>query len=388
MRVLRAVVLTIVLAMVAVSTWAQGVLEQLRERPKLEVVCKRFETALEMRNWRTSEMRGVVLEIPSDRADLTEAALQRLGGVRLVLAVDIAALRKDMVEQGREEVRRVVRGHRLGSPGGILIHGDTVQFRLRDGVDPAKAAEAFADLTSGPFASLASPNIFDQIAANGVVTFVVPDQAVEERQRRGLQVSIRTIKDRLRLQGIEAPLVRDLGDGRILVVMPGLRDLDQLLQHVQSWPKLYFRQVDRLVDPCSPSGPPSPDAEVVWSGGHTGALVVQKRVVVSGEDVAAAIVFRRSGTGEYAVLLRFAPNGARRLVEFAASNAGQALAFVLDLEIIAAPVIVEPVTGAAVMLSGGLNREQAKNLAVLVQAAELPVALTVVEKQVIEPKPQ
>src|SRR5262245_1647493 len=101
MRVLRAIVLTIVLAMVAAPAWAQGVLEQLRERPKPEVICKRFETTLEMRNARTSDIRGVVLEIPSDRADLTEAALQRLGGVRLVTAVDIAALREEMLEQAR-----------------------------------------------------------------------------------------------------------------------------------------------------------------------------------------------------------------------------------------------------------------------------------------------
>src|SRR5262249_5442400 len=159
-----------------------------------------------------------------------------------------------------------------------------IQFRPRDGIDPAKASEALSGLTSGPFASLASADIADQIAANGVVTFVVPDQTVEERQRRGLQASIRRMKDRLRMLGAEAPLVRDLGNDRILVVIPGLRDPNDLLQFVQSWAKLTIRQVDRLADPCSPSGPPSPDTELVWSLGQTGALVVQKRVIVSGED--------------------------------------------------------------------------------------------------------
>lgn len=95
--------LTIALAMTVGPARAQGVLEQLRERPKPELVCKRFETALEMRNWRISDLRGVVLEIPSDRADLTEAALQRLGGVRLVMAVDIATLRKPF---GASAIRR------------------------------------------------------------------------------------------------------------------------------------------------------------------------------------------------------------------------------------------------------------------------------------------
>jgi SecD/SecF fusion protein len=387
MRVLRAVLLTIVLAMVATPTWAQGVLEQLRERPKPEVVCKRFETALEMRDWRVSEMRGVVMEFPSDRADLTEAALQTLGGARLVMAVDTAALRKDMVEQGREDVRRIARDQRLGSPSAVIIRGDAIEFRPRDGIDPAKTSEAFATLTSGPFAPLASPNVADQIAANGLVTFVVPDRAVKQQQHRRLQASIRFMKDRLRMLGTEAPLVRDLGDGRILVLIPGLRDPNQLLQLVPSWPKLTIRQVDRLADPCNPSGLASSDAEIVWSVGRTGALVVQNRIV-AGEDVTAAVVVRTSGADEYAVVLHFSMNGARHLVEFAKNNVGQALAFILDFEIIAAPVIAEPITRTAVMLSGGLKREQARDLVRLVEATALPAPLTVVEKQVIDPKPQ
>jgi preprotein translocase subunit SecD len=397
MELLRATVLAIALTMTATSAGAQNVLEQLggggpvapmREQPRVEVACKRFETTLEMRNAHPRDFYSAVPDLPPERADLAEAALQRLGGVRLVIAVDIAAVRRDLVEQGREDIRRVVRDNRLGLPSAVTIRGDVIQFRLRDGVDPAKALEAFAKLTSGPFASLASPNIAGEITANTAATFSIPDQAVEERRRRGEQASIRSVKSRLSLMAVEATLVHDLGDGRILVVIPGLRDPDDLLHIMRSRARLDFRQVDRLAEPCAPSGPPSPEYEVLRSAGQQGSLVVEKRVTVSGEDVAAAVVVRKSGTDEHAVVLRFSPRGAHRLVEFAKDNVGQSLAFVLDNEIIAAPVIIEPITGAAVMLSGGLNLEEARHLAVLAQAGTLPVPMIVVEKQVFEPKPR
>ena len=117
-------------------------------------------------------------------------------------------------------------------------------------------------------------------------------------------------------------------------------------------------------------------------------MLVDKRVLVSGEDVATVAVVRKPGTQEYAVVLRFLRNGHHRLAQFAENNIGRTFAFILDNEIIAAPVVSEPITGAAVQVSGGLNLDQASGLATLVRAAGLPASLTVVEKHVIEPKPQ
>ena len=197
------------LMMFASSAGAQGVLNQLggwrggstHEAVRPEVACKRFETTLEMRNIDAWGAFEVVPDRPPVRADLAEAALQRLGGTRLVMAADAALLRKDLVEAGRDDVRRIVRNARLGSPAAVTIDGDTIRFRPRDGIDAAAISSAFATLTEGPVPQLASPNIADQIVAGGVVTFTVPDQAVEERRRRGLHVSMRLVEHRLGMLG-------------------------------------------------------------------------------------------------------------------------------------------------------------------------------------------
>src|SRR5262245_39991327 len=90
MRVLRAVVLTIALAMAAASAGAQGVLEQLRARSVPEPPCRRFETALEMRNAGDWNVLDVVPHDMSARAKIVEEDLQMRGGIRLVLEVDTA----------------------------------------------------------------------------------------------------------------------------------------------------------------------------------------------------------------------------------------------------------------------------------------------------------
>jgi preprotein translocase subunit SecD len=396
MNLLSAAVLTIALAMAAGSAGAQSVLGQLGGGPrggpvpqqtKPEVVCNRFDTALEMHNAGDWSALDIVRDETQGSVEAAEAALQRLGGSRLVLQVDAAQLRKDLIEQGREDVRRVVRNARLGSPGGVFIRGEAIEFRLRDGVDPAKAAEAFAALTSGPLPPLASQNIAHQLAGNGVVTFVVPDHAVEERKVRGLQNAIYHLERRLRFYLPEPPLVRSLDDGRIVVIAPGLRNPEDFHHIQRSWAKLALRQADRFADPCDPAGT-APDFEVLKSSGGKASLVVEKRVRVSGEDIAAVAVVRKPGAQEHSVVLRFLRNGHHRLAQFAENNVGQSLAFILDNEVIAAPVISEPITSAAVQLSGGLSLEQARQLALLLRAAVLPAHLILIEQQVVDPRPQ
>ena len=48
------------------------------------------------------------------------------GGSHILLEVDSNAVRKEKVEALRDDVRRVVRENRLGSPGAAVIRGNTV----------------------------------------------------------------------------------------------------------------------------------------------------------------------------------------------------------------------------------------------------------------------
>src|ERR1700681_2384983 len=61
------------------------------------------------------------------------------GGSHILLEVDSNAVRKEKVETLRDDVRRVVRENRLGSPATVVIRGGSVEFRALEGVDPQPA---------------------------------------------------------------------------------------------------------------------------------------------------------------------------------------------------------------------------------------------------------
>ena len=61
------------------------------------------------------------------------------GGSHILLEVDANAVRKEKVEALRDDVRRVLRDNRLGSPAAATIRGNTVEFRVREGADPQLA---------------------------------------------------------------------------------------------------------------------------------------------------------------------------------------------------------------------------------------------------------
>src|SRR5262245_62457467 len=69
------------------------------------------------------------------------------GGSHILLEVDTNAVRKEKVEALRDDVRRVVRENRLGSPASVTIRGTTVEFRIREGADPQLALTKLRELS-------------------------------------------------------------------------------------------------------------------------------------------------------------------------------------------------------------------------------------------------
>src|SRR5476651_2347182 len=70
------------------------------------------------------------------------------GGSHILLEVDTNAVRKDKLESLRDDVRRVVRENRLGSPATAIVRGSSVEFRIREGVDPQLTLTKLSDLSA------------------------------------------------------------------------------------------------------------------------------------------------------------------------------------------------------------------------------------------------
>src|ERR1043166_2442742 len=69
------------------------------------------------------------------------------GGSHILLRVEADAVRKEKVASLQDDVRKVVRENRLGSPLQVFIRGASIEVRIRDGADPQLALSKLRELS-------------------------------------------------------------------------------------------------------------------------------------------------------------------------------------------------------------------------------------------------
>jgi preprotein translocase subunit SecD len=152
--------------------------------------------------------------------------------------------------------------------------------------------------------------------------------------------------------------------------------------------KLAFRLVD-LTTPIDQAlqGNVPPDSELLKStkAENNQPYVIEKRVVVSGEDLTDAQPGFDQRNGEPIVSFKFNNNGARRFAQITQENVGKPFAIVLDNEVISAPVIREPILGGSGQISGNFTVQAANDLAILLRAGALPAPLQIIEERTVGP---
>src|ERR1051325_4580271 len=309
------------------------------------------------------------------------------GGVSILLEVDAAQVRKDKVATLREDVLRVARDNRLG--GAPQIRGNTVEFRVRQGVDPQLALQKMRELSQpmGGVLGTTGQRSLDVVdAGNGVIRLTPTEPAVVERIRQAVEQSIQVLEKRLNIFGTVEPSIQRQGVDRILVQVPGLGDPQQIITILGTTAKLEFRLVDQSIPPnqVDPNSVP-PDSELLPSTKAEGGqkYLIEKRGLVSGGDLTDAQPGFDQRTSEPIVTFKFNNAGAKKFAQVTTENVGKPFAIVLDNEEISAQVIREAILQGSGQISGNFTVESANNLAVLLRAGALPAKLTVIEQRVV-----
>jgi preprotein translocase subunit SecD len=313
------------------------------------------------------------------------------GGSHILLEVDTNAVRKEKVETLRDDVRRVVRENRLGSPAAVIIRGNTVEFRVREGVDQQLALTKLRELSTplGGILSATGQRSVDIVdGGNGVYRLTPTEPAILERIRQAVEQSIQIVERRVNELGTVEPSIQRQGADRVLVQVPGLQDPSRLKELLGKTAKLTFRMVDQTtpIDQALQGNVP-PDSELLKStkAENNQPYVIEKRVVVSGEDLTDAQPGFDQRNGEPIVSFRFNNNGARRFATATQENVGKPFAIILDNEVISAPVIREPILGGSGQISGSFTVQAANDLAILLRAGALPAPLTIIEERTVGP---
>jgi preprotein translocase subunit SecD len=311
------------------------------------------------------------------------------GGSHILLEVDSNSVKKDKLDQVRDDARRTLREARIVYTG-LSVRNDSVEVRVTKENEIQTALTKLREL-SQPLGGLLGSNGQRSLevtdAGGGLIRLTVPPAAIADRVRQSVEQSIQIVERRVNELGTVEPLIQRQGADRILVQVPGLQDPTRLKELLGKTAKLDFRMVDSSVPADqAQQGRLPPDSELLMSSQSPKVpYVIKKEVLVSGADLVDAQPGFDQRSNEPIVSFRFNSSGARKFSDATVKNVGQPFAIVLDNEVVSAPVIREPITGGSGQISGSFTVQQANDLSILLRAGALPAPLTIIEERTVGP---
>jgi preprotein translocase subunit SecD len=329
-----------------------------------------------IQRWPTWAQRHIVL------------GLDLQGGSHILLQVDANDVRRQKLQALQDDVRKLLREARVGITRAPVIRGNSVEVIVRES-DVQQALTKLRDLSQplgGFLGSTGQRTVDVENAGAGLIRLTVTEPALVERTRQVVDQSVEIIERRVNAMGLVEPSIQRQGTDRVLVQVPGLGNPEELIKVIGTTAKLTFRLVDTSMSAEQAlQGRPPPESEIVYGSKaeNRQPYLLEKRVIVSGEELTDAQPGFDQRTSEPIVSFKFNTSGARKFAQVTQENVGRPFAIVLDDEVISAPVIREPILGGSGQISGSFTVESANNLAILLRAGALPAKLTVIEQRVV-----
>ena len=321
------------------------------------------------------QLEGMPSWLPHQRVSL---GLDLQGGSHLLLEADVESVVREQLNGLVDSVRIELRKADIGYTA-LGVQGRQVTVTLRD---PSQIE------TARPLLATVAGTLDLAITPEGVATIGFSDQDIGELQRQVLAQSIEIVRRRIDETGVREPTIVQQGENRILVQLPGVKDPERVKALLDTEARMTFQFVkDVLPGGAAPAGAPPPgtqfhpDAEIDPSGQPVRWYSVERRVMVSGENLTDAQPSFQNN--EPVVSFRFDSIGAKRFGDATRDNVGQLFAIVLDNKVISAPRINEPILGGSGVISGSFTVQSAQDLALLLRAGALPVPLTVLEERTV-----
>ena len=319
--------------------------------------------------------------------NIVNLGLDLRGGAHLLVEVNVEDVIRERMISLVAESRAALREGGVRRYTGLKASDDSVSVRITNAEDLPKAidlleglSQAVTDFTLG----VTEPDLTVTDIGDQTLRMALTETAITGVIDRTMAQSLEIVRRRIDEAGTREPTIQRQGERRILIQVPGLGSAEELLKLLGTTAKLTFHLVENQTSDLTRAPGPGlivfPDTENPSAG-----YVVERRALVSGEELDDAQPGFDQQTGEAVVNFRFNNAGARKFGRATAENVGRPFAVVLDGEVITAPVIREPILGGSGQISGSFTVESAQRLAVLLRAGALPASITVLEQRTVGP---
>ncbi len=320
-------------------------------------------------------------------ASVVNLGLDLRGGAHLLVEVNIEEVQAERMISLVAEARSALRSGGVRKYTQLKAAEDNISVRITNAADLPEAVRILRGLAqqvvNANFGTSA-PDLTVTEGADQRITVTLSEDAKVSLTDRTMAQSLEIVRRRIDEAGTREPTIQRQGERRILIQVPGLGSAEELLKLLGQTAKLSFHMVEsQTSDLTRAPGPGNiiyPDAESPQTG-----YIVERRALVTGENLEDAQPGFDPQTGEAVVNFRFDTVGARKFGKATSENVGRPFAVVLDGEVITAPVIREPILGGSGQISGSFTVESAGRLAILLRAGALPASLTVLEQRTVGP---
>ena len=306
------------------------------------------------------------------------------GGVHFMLQVDMAAALTKKADSFAGDLRTSLRDKNIRH-GGVSRDGNNVEIRVRD----EAMLTAARNLISDQFPDLAATSEPD--GAGFKLRATIKPEALRKVQEQALKQNIVTLHNRINELGVAEPVIQQQGLDRIIVQLPGVQDTAKAKDILGRTATLEVRLVDESSEArgAELGSGPVPFGSERYLDRNGQAVIVQKQVVLTGENLTDAQPGFDSQTQEPTVNLVLDAKGARIFKDITRENVGKRMAIILfekgKGEVVTAPVIRTEIGGGRVQISGRMTTAEANDTALLLRAGSLAAPMEIIEEYTIGP---
>ncbi len=348
------------------------------------------------------------------------------GGLYMVLGIDFDKVYRDEIVAYIKKAQATLKEIQVESSVGDLDVKDSKDPRhtliLAKASDQEKALSKLREFYNYPLRLTANDG--------ATLTYGLGRDFTREIEATALSKSIEVIRNRIDEFGVTEPEIISQGTDRIIVQLPGVKDITRAKDLIGKTAKLEFKFVNDSVSPAAIQGwlEKAKKEGIEYKKGERFSDYVKKinaslasdlpkgneiafakemnkvtneiknlepylvetSTSLTGEELQEAIVRIDQQENRPYVGLEFKPSGAKIFEEVTGANVGRRLAIVLDGNVYSAPQVRGKIAGGSAQITLGTGdyntvMSEARDLALVLRAGALPVELIFEEQRVVGP---
>lgn len=349
------------------------------------------------------------------------------GGLYMILGIDFTKVFKDEVITYGRRIEGIMNDEGVSVTSGDVDVSDPQDPQLALKLADAGDLDKLKDKIHEFFPSIL--RITDE--ADDGVHVALARKTRQDIEEQSVTKSIEVIRNRIDEFGVTEPEILSQGNDRIVVALPGVRDIERAKELIGKTAKLEFKLVNdtfplaQLQDIVAKAGseksinfktgdrfsvylaalneyakgkiPEGTEIAFERTVSHVTNEVtnmipylVSSKSELTGEELSDARVLIDQQKNEPYVSLEFKTQGAKQFERITGENVGRRLAIILDGNVYSAPNIQTRIAGGRAQITvgqGNFNNtmKEARDLALVLRAGALPVQLDFEEQRTVGP---